>query len=83
MSNVTLRNVRKIYDKKVVIDNIDLEIKEDEEEPNMCKAIEDMMEKARRAGREEFPSPAFLFCKACKTCCSFFYCSIFAILRNE
>ena len=30
MSNVTLRNVRKIYDKKVVIDNIDLEIKDKE-----------------------------------------------------
>ncbi len=30
MSNVTLKNVRKIYDKKVVIDNIDLEIKDKE-----------------------------------------------------
>ena len=30
MSNVTLRNVRKIYDKKVVIDNINLEIKDKE-----------------------------------------------------
>lgn len=30
MSNVTLKGVRKIYDKKVVIDNIDLEIKDKE-----------------------------------------------------
>lgn len=30
MSNVTLKRVRKIYDKKVVIDNIDLEIKDKE-----------------------------------------------------
>ena len=30
MSNVTLKNVKKIYDKKVVINNIDLEIKDKE-----------------------------------------------------
>lgn len=30
MSSVTLKGVRKIYDKKVVIDNIDLEIKDKE-----------------------------------------------------